>query len=132
MTFQSHILPEHDIRPYSVPQLAERWGCSDSMIRKLINLGELQSFRIGALIRISAAEVERYEKCPAEPTSPIPSSDSGEVSPSSGGNSQAMPPKRSRKGTVVNSPRKIGRAPKRRPALSGKGPTIVHGPWGGS
>src|SRR3546814_5709674 len=69
--FQSHILPEHDIRPYSVPQLAERWGCSDSMIRKLINEGELQSFRIGVLIRISAAEVERYEKCPAEPTSPI-------------------------------------------------------------
>src|SRR3546814_15793679 len=71
-------------RSYSVPQLAERWGCSDSMIRKLINEGELQSFRIGVLIRISAAEVERYEKCPAEPTSPIPSNDSGEVSPSSG------------------------------------------------
>src|SRR3546814_3889152 len=53
------ILPEHDIRPYSVPQLAERWGCSDSMIRKLINEGELQSFRIGVLIRISAAEVEK-------------------------------------------------------------------------
>src|SRR3546814_3990577 len=51
--FQSHILPEHDIRPYSVPQLAERWGCSDSMIRKLINEGELQSFRIGVLIRRS-------------------------------------------------------------------------------
>ncbi|WP_158682205.1 PD-(D/E)XK nuclease-like domain-containing protein [Sphingopyxis sp. MG] len=83
-------------------------------------------------IRISAAEVERYEKCPAEPTSPIPSNDSGEVSPSSGGSEMTATPPRNRKGTVVNSPRKIGRAPKRRPALSGKGPTIVHGPWGGS
>src|SRR3546814_3671111 len=98
--FQSHILPEHDIRPYSVPQLAERWGCSDSMIRKLINEGELQSFRIGVLIRISAAEVERYEKCPAEPTSHIPSNDSGEVTPSSGGSSPRMTQKRNRKGTV--------------------------------
>src|SRR3546814_11219175 len=102
------------------------------MIRKLINEGELQSFRIGVLIRISAAEVERYEKCPAEPTSPIPSNDSGEVSPSSGGSSPRMTQKRNRKGTVVNSPRKIGRAPKRRPALSGKGPTLVHAPGGGA
>ncbi len=50
-----------DRRPYSVPQLAERWGCSEGLIRKLINTGELQCFRPGALIRISAAEVERYE-----------------------------------------------------------------------
>ncbi|QUM70831.1 helix-turn-helix domain-containing protein [Sphingopyxis granuli] len=64
MSNSSHILPEHDIRPYSVPQLAERWGCSDSMIRKLINLGELKCFRIGALIRIAAAEVERFETTP--------------------------------------------------------------------
>lgn len=126
----SHILPEHDVRPYSIAQLAERWGCSDSMIRKLINLGELQSFRIGALIRISAAEVERYEKCPADQSSHIQYSGSGEDMPSCGGTSQTTTPKRSRKGTVVNSPRKIGRAPKRRPALSGKGPTIVRGPWG--
>src|SRR3546814_12958949 len=70
------------------------------MIRKLINEGELQSFRIGVLIRTSAAEVERYEKCPAEPTSPIPSNASGEVSPSSGGSSPRMTQKRNRKGTV--------------------------------
>lgn len=31
------------------------------MIRKLINQGRLQAFRIGLLIRISAAEVKRYE-----------------------------------------------------------------------
>src|SRR3546814_2247076 len=49
--FQSHILPEHDIRPYSVPQLAERSGCSDSMIRRSDeHTSELQS-----LMRISYA-----------------------------------------------------------------------------
>mgnify|MGYP003383515834 CR=1 FL=1 len=61
MTTPSHILPEHAVRPYSIAQLADRWGCSDSMVRKLINTGELQCFRIGILIRIPAAEVQRYE-----------------------------------------------------------------------
>ncbi|PQM29633.1 hypothetical protein CVO77_00430 [Sphingopyxis lindanitolerans] len=129
MGIHSHILPEHDVRPYSIAQLADRWGCSDSMIRKLVNQGELQTFRIGALIRVSAAEVERYEKCPAEP-SPIPSSDSGEGSPSSGESPQKSTPSKS--AAVVNSPRKIGRAPNRKRAPSGKGPTIVRGPWNGS
>ncbi|MGV1682979.1 helix-turn-helix domain-containing protein [Sphingopyxis sp. NJF-3] len=99
------------------------------MIRKLINQGDLQSFRIGALIRISAAEVERYEKCPVEPSNPIQSNDSGEDLPLSGGSVQTTTPKRSRKGVALNSPRKIARARRRKPALSGKGPTIVHGPW---
>lgn len=124
-------LPEHDIRPYSVPQLADRWGCSGSMVRKLINQGDLQSFRIGALIRISASEVERYEKCRVEPSSPIQSSVSEEDTPLSGGNNPPTIQKRSRKGTVVNSPRKIARAPKRKLELSGKKVTIVRGPWGG-
>ncbi len=57
----SHILPEHDVRPYSVAQLADRWGCSDSMIRKLINQGQLKCFRLGSLIRIAATEVAAYE-----------------------------------------------------------------------
>jgi len=61
MNERSHILPEHDVRPYSVAQLAERWGCSGNVVRKLINQGELQFFRIGTLIRIPAAEVQRYE-----------------------------------------------------------------------
>ena len=130
MTYHSHILPEHDVRPYSIAQLAERWGCSDSMIRKLINQGRLQTFRIGALIRVSAAEVERYEKCPVDP-SPIPSSASEADSPLSGGSAQTTSQKRSRKGAVVNSPRKIGRAPRQKPALSGRAPAIVRGPWGG-
>lgn len=131
MGFQSHILPEHDVRPYSVAQLAERWGCSGNVVRKLINQGELQCFKIGALIRISAAEVERYEKCPVV-TSHTVSSGSGEDSPSFGGSEQTTPPKAKKSGAVVNSPRKIGRAPRRKLAPSGKDRTIVRGPWSGS
>lgn len=48
-------------RPFSVPQLAHRWGCSEGLIRKMIRDGRLQCFRPGTLIRISAAEVERFE-----------------------------------------------------------------------
>lgn len=73
MTERSHILPEHDVRPYSVAQLAERWGCSGNVVRKLINQGELRCFRIGTLIRIPAAEVARFETAAgaAEPPRPI-------------------------------------------------------------
>lgn len=114
--------PAHETRPYSVPQLAARWDVSPSMVRKLIADGRLQSFKIGVLIRISAAEVERYEKCPAEPSpNPIPSSDSGEDLPSSGETAKKVP------ATGGNSPRQIGRAPKRKLASSGKNPTHHHG-----
>ena len=73
MTGGSHILLEHDVRPYSVAQLADRWGCSGNVVRKLINQGELQFFRIGTLIRIPAAEVQRYEgaAAPAPITLPV-------------------------------------------------------------
>lgn len=73
----SDLLPEHDVRPYSIAQLADRWGCSDSMIRKLINQGQLQTFRIGTLFRIAAAEVARIEATKADmepataPLSPV-------------------------------------------------------------
>lgn len=72
MTTPSHILPEHDVRPYSIAQLADRWGCSDSIVRKLINKGELQCFRIGILIRIPAAEVQRYEATAAAAEAAVP------------------------------------------------------------
>lgn len=93
VSLDSYILPEHDIRPYSIPQLAERWGCSDSMIRKLIKQGQLQCFRIGALMRIAAAEVERFEKTPAPVQRPTKS------------------------GPVTSGPRNIGRKPRDRPPL---------------
>lgn len=47
--------------PFSVRQLAKHWGCGECGVRKLISSGELASFRIGVLIRITAAEVKRFE-----------------------------------------------------------------------
>ncbi|WP_323132806.1 helix-turn-helix domain-containing protein [Sphingobium lactosutens] len=118
-------LPEDDRPPYSVQRLAERWECSPSMIRKLIDQGKLEVFYLGNLIRISAAEVEQYE---CRKVTHTPSRNSEEDSPSSGGKQKTED---SPKGVVVNSPRRIGRAPRRRPETSGREPTIVHGPWGG-
>lgn len=48
-------------RPYSPETLAAHWGCSAEKIRIMCKRGELGSFRLGKLIRIPAAEVERYE-----------------------------------------------------------------------
>lgn len=47
--------------PYTVETLATRWNCSPGAIRNRIKSGELRTFRIGALIRIPANEVERVE-----------------------------------------------------------------------
>ena len=49
------------LKPYSTQTLAERWGCHPRTVRELIRKGELRPFRIGALVRIPAEEVERYE-----------------------------------------------------------------------
>ena len=48
-------------RPYSPASLAERWGCHQRTVRELIRRGDLKSFRVGALVRISAEEIGRYE-----------------------------------------------------------------------
>lgn len=47
--------------PYDPKRLAERWGCSSEKIRTMYRNGELAGFQLGKLIRIPAAEVERYE-----------------------------------------------------------------------
>lgn len=47
--------------PFSVRRLAQRWGCSPQHVYNLIRSKKLTSFRIGGLIRIAAAEVERFE-----------------------------------------------------------------------
>lgn len=52
---------DDDDRPFSVSALAERWSCSDGLVRKLIKTGELPSFRYGKLIRISAKDVVEFE-----------------------------------------------------------------------
>jgi len=93
LTESSSILPEHDVRPYSIAQLADRWGCSDSMIRKLINQGQLTCFRIGTLIRIPASEVVRFEEVTTYAEAPAP-----EPTPA-----------------PAPAPRKIERARRRRP-----------------
>lgn len=128
MTIHAPISQADDNRPYSVAQLAARWDCSDSMVRKLIAQGRLQTFRIGVLIRISAAEVERYEKCPTE-TPHIPFKGSGEGSPLSGRKTPTSPlqhPAIEGEGSFTPQ---IGRAPKRKLASSGPAPTVHRGPW---
>lgn len=47
--------------PFSVAALAERWACSEGAIRNQLRAGRLAYFRIGTLIRIPAAEVDRFE-----------------------------------------------------------------------
>lgn len=49
-------------RPYSVASLAERWTCSQGLIRSMIRRGEIRVLRFGNLIRIPASEVERLER----------------------------------------------------------------------
>ena len=114
--------------PFSVPQLARRWDCSEGLVRKLIRDGKLVCFRPGTLIRISAAEVERYE-CQGMNRKTIPSSVSSEDTQSSGGSKPN--PTRSPSAAVTASRRKIAKAPKRKLASSGNGATIHHGPWNG-
>ena len=63
----------NDPPPFSVAKLAQRWDCSEGLVRKLIEKTELSAFRVGTLIRIRALEVERYERETAatiNPTSP--------------------------------------------------------------
>lgn len=95
-------------RPYTVPNLASRWGCSEGLIRKMIDRGELRSFRLGILIRVPADEVERVE-CQSQ--SHTASNDSGEVLPSSGGPMESA--------DAARSTPTIGRARRRRLAPSG-------------
>ena len=51
------------MKPYSVRTLADRWECSEAHVRTLIKSGKLQSFALGGkLIRVSAEEVDKWEK----------------------------------------------------------------------
>ncbi|WP_442800404.1 helix-turn-helix domain-containing protein [Sphingomonas sp. STIS6.2] len=47
--------------PFTVASLAERWGRSEGAVRNLFRASRLPHFRIGTLIRIPAAEVEKFE-----------------------------------------------------------------------
>ena len=49
-------------RPFSVVDLASRWGVSEHHIRNMLADGRLKGFRVGGrLWRISAGEVDRFE-----------------------------------------------------------------------
>jgi len=104
-------------KPFTVPTLADRWECSEGLIRKMIERGELRSFRIGALIRVPADEVERIE-C----QSLTPSSDSAADMQSCGTKAESD-------ADDASTP-KIGRARKPKPAAYGQQATIHRGPWG--
>lgn len=49
---------------YSVKQLAERWSCSGELIRRMVKDGRLTKIPGFKNVRISVAEVERYESTP--------------------------------------------------------------------
>lgn len=70
-------------RAFTVATLATEWECSEGVIRKLVATGELGCFRLGALIRIPAEEVRRFE------CQNIQSSDYAEDMQSSGATKQA-------------------------------------------
>lgn len=72
-------------KPYSPETLAERWGCSAEKVRLMFRNGELAGFRLGKLIRIPAAEVERYE-CQ---NTPSPDTEESSPSPSTTGPNRA-------------------------------------------
>lgn len=114
MTAQARI---ERAKPYSPETLAERWGCSEGLIYKLVREGRLQCFRPGSLIRIAADEVERFE---CQTTA---SNDCEAVSPPSIASMES--------GSEDSSPRRIARAPRRKLASSGQGLTLVRGPSDG-
>lgn len=103
-------------KPFTVATLADRWECSEGAIRNRIQRGELRTFRIGALIRIPASEVERIE-CPN-----IASNDSEADTPSSGMTRTAS-------ATARVLPPPIGSARKQRLANDGAGATVLPGRW---
>lgn len=48
-------------RPYSPSTLAERWGCSTTVVYSLLASGDLSGWRLGKLWRISADAVDAFE-----------------------------------------------------------------------
>ena len=46
---------------YTVKTLADRWSCSIDVVYDMIRQGCLRTFRVGRALRISPAEVDRYE-----------------------------------------------------------------------
>lgn len=115
---QERVRVDEVAKPFTVPSLAARWECSEGLIRKMIERGELNSFRIGVLIRVPADEVERIE------CKNTPSSGFADRSPSYGEKMECAEDE--------GFTPKIGRARRPRPGEFGKTGMIHHGPWAGS
>jgi excisionase family DNA binding protein len=49
-------------RAFTVKSLAERWSCGEGEVRKMVASGELQSFRLGTLIRVTRDTVVEFER----------------------------------------------------------------------
>lgn len=94
-------------KPFSPETLADRWGCSSEKVRLMYRAGELAGFRLGKLIRIPAAEVERYE-CQ---NTPSPCTEESSPSPSEITESRAE----------FRLARQIGGGPKLSPVNYGNG-----------
>lgn len=47
--------------PLSPAALAERWGCSTTLIYDLLAAGSLRGFKLGKLWRVPVSAVEEYE-----------------------------------------------------------------------
>lgn len=104
---------------YTVASLAAHWGCSQGLIRNMIQRGELLRFKLGTLDRIPRAEVERIE-CQTVLNTPCSGSVAG--LPLSGETRQES-------ATVNRSSQPIASERKRKPANAGGLATIVNGPW---
>ncbi|MAM38506.1 MAG: hypothetical protein CL949_08375 [Erythrobacter sp.] len=61
--------------PLSPADLAERWGCSTTLIYDLLAAGTLRGFKLGKLWRVPVSAVEEYE------TGSPPAIDVADVSP---------------------------------------------------
>jgi len=53
--------PDADPDVFSVRTLADRWQCSEGLVRNMINRGELRAFRFGNMLRIRLDAVEEIE-----------------------------------------------------------------------
>lgn len=50
--------PPNKPQAFTPAMLAERWGCSERHIRKMISTGDLPAFRVGKLLRVRRDVVE--------------------------------------------------------------------------
>lgn len=103
-------------RPFTVASLAERWECSEGAIRARIKAGELATFRIGALIRIPATEVERVE-CPNTASNDCEA------------DMRLSGPTKTASAVATVLPPPIGFPQRRKPSNGGAAGTVTHGPW---